>query len=111
MGIAELDAWLTGRKQRRARAADLTLLPAEDLAAFAEAQAVEAAEAQPAAEAQAAQDAATHSTTPLTLGSISWDGDALRAAIHSMLQRHDLTPLDLLRAYDKSEDGAFSLRE
>ena len=46
-----------------------------------------------------------------TLETLEWTADALRTSIQAMLKRHKLAPLDLLRAYDKSQDGAFSLKE
>ena len=46
-----------------------------------------------------------------TLESLEWSSDALRRAMQEMCLRHGFSPLDLMRAYDRSHDGQFSRRE
>ena len=45
------------------------------------------------------------------LTQMEWSVESMRGAIQAMLRRGQLAPLDLLRAYDKSQDGEFSLKE
>ena len=48
---------------------------------------------------------------PPRLEEVRWDADGLREALQGMLKRNRLAALDMLRAFDKSNDGVFSQKE
>ena len=47
----------------------------------------------------------------LTLDRIKWTPKNVKRELVLMLQRAELAPVDLVRAWDKSKDFSFSLRE
>ena len=47
----------------------------------------------------------------MTLPNMKWSPKMLKRELVSMLQRAELAPLDLVRAWDQSKDFSFSSRE
>ena len=47
----------------------------------------------------------------VTIDQLEWTPDGLRRELVEMLQRAELAPLDLVRAWDQSNDFSFSSRE
>ena len=50
-------------------------------------------------------------TDGLTIKQIRWKPKVLQKELVSMLQRAELAPLDLVRAWDQSQDFSFNQRE
>ena len=94
LGLNDMIMWVNGTEGRRERARKLTLLR-EPVDAWV-------------MDLRLGTNSVPY---PCPLAEVSWDVSSLRKALQLMLIHDEISPLDLLRAYDSDDSGSFSKQE